>query len=43
MRIFKKASQLFSMVKKSKKSVLFAILVISLDNVVGVSMPQQPE
>ena len=31
------------MVKKSKKSVLFAILMISLDNVVGVLMPQQPE
>ena len=25
------------------ETVLFAILVISLDNVVGVSMPQQPE
>ena len=35
-------SQLLSMMKKSKKS-LFAILVISLDKVVDVSMPQQPE
>ena len=40
---FQTASQLLSMVKKSKKSVCFAILVISLNNVVGVSMPQQPE
>ena len=43
MRPFQTSSQLLSIAKKSKKSVVFAILVISLDNVVGVSMPQQPQ
>ena len=36
-------SIMLSVVKKSKKSVLLAILMILLDSVVGVSMPQQPE
>ena len=34
---------MLSVVKKSKKSVLFAILMISLDNMVGVLMPQWSE